>query len=101
MVTNGFLLIPNSTLKINASTAANQKNHIVHGVEVPELRFVPKKNDRFYLVDPTEPEFTCNYLATTDNSYDTKWIERGLCYEPTEAGKQAAILHAKAWLGIA
>lgn len=76
------------------------KTHIVNGIEVPDLRIVPKNGGRFYLADPTEPEFTYSYLTTTD-SYDSMWAERGLCYENTEEGKQAAILHAKAWLGIA
>lgn len=76
------------------------KTHTVNGVEVPDLRIKLKVGDRFYLVDPTEPEFTHIYKSTND-SFETMWAERGLCYENTEEGKQAAILHAKAWLGIA
>lgn len=76
------------------------KTHTVNGVEVPDLRIEPKAGDRYYLVNPTKPEFF-NYEVATGNKYDSKWIERGLCYEDTEEGKQAAILHAKAWLGIA
>lgn len=76
------------------------KTHTVHGVEIPDLRFVPKRGEKYYLVEPAEPEFTRNYFAT-GGRYDTVWTERGLCYENTEEGKQAAILHAKAWLGIA
>lgn len=77
------------------------KTHMVHGVEVPDLRIVPKTGDRFYLADPTKPEFTCDFLKTATNSYGSEWTERGLCYEYTEEGKQAAILHAKIMLGIA
>ena len=76
------------------------KTHIVNGVEVPDLRIDAKEGEYYYLPDPTEPEFTYKYEATIDIC-DTVWTSRRLCYEPTEAGKQAAILHAKAWLGIA
>ena len=76
------------------------KTHTVNGVEVPDLRIDAKEGEYYYLPDPTEPEFTYKYEATIDIC-DTVWTSRRLCYEPTEAGKQAAILHAKAWLGIA
>lgn len=76
------------------------KTHIVNGVEVPDLRIEPKVGDIYYLADPTESEFTYEYKAT-GGSFDSMWIERGLCYKNTEEGKQAAILHAKAMLGIA
>ena len=75
------------------------KTHIVNGVEIADLRIEPKIDEWYYLVDPTEPEFTSSYEATCD-SYDTVWAERGMCYEHTEEGKQAAILHAKIMLGI-
>lgn len=73
------------------------KTHIVHGVEVPDLRIEPKKGDKFYVVDLTQPEFTDIYQQ---QSIDTTWADRGLCYEPTDEGRRAAILHAKAMLGI-
>ena len=75
------------------------ETHIVHGVEVPDLRFKPKRGEEYYLAAPTEPEFTHKYMST-DDSLDSVWVERGLCYENTKEGKQAAILHAKAMLGI-
>lgn len=75
------------------------KTHTVHGVEVPDLRFEPNEGEEYYLAEPTEYRFTYKYTATNDN-LDTVWAERGLCYKPTEEGKKAAILHAKAMLGM-
>lgn len=92
----------NPTFATHLKYRRKPKTHTVNGVEVPDLRIDSNKGGSFYLADPTEPEFTFNYLeATKDNIYDSKWIERGLCYEHTEEGKQAAILHAKSMLGIA
>lgn len=74
--------------------------HEVNGVEVPDLRIKPKVGDRYHLVDPTESDLSYEYVHVGDTQ-DIMWAERGLCYEPTEEGKKAAIRHAKAWLGIA
>ena len=76
------------------------KTHIVHGVEIPDLRVTPEPGDSYYLIDPTLTELTNLYLFEGD-TVDQLWVERGLTYQDTEEGKQAAILHAKAMLGIA
>lgn len=73
--------------------------HNVHGVEIPDLRIEPKKGDEYYLVDPTEEVFSHCYTYTGD-TYDELWVSRRLCYEHSKEGRQAAILHAKAMLGI-
>lgn len=76
------------------------KNHIVHGVEVPDLRITPKNGEWYYLVGRAAPEFT--YSCKADEAIsDSSQVSMRLCYEYTDAGKQAAILHAKAWWGIA
>ena len=75
------------------------KTHFVHGVEIPDLRVSPKYGEYYYLADPTESEFTYLYLFHGDTQ-DNRWSERGLTYQPTEEGKQAAKLHAKAMLGM-
>lgn len=75
------------------------KTHMVHGVEIPDLHVSPEYGTYYYLADPTERDFTCRYLFNGD-THDSLWFERGLAYQPTEEGKQAAILHAKAMLGI-
>ena len=76
------------------------KTHIVNGVEIPDLRVNPKYNERYYLANPTKSEFVHLYTFCGDNQ-DNLWSKRGLIYKHTEEGKQAAILHAKAMLGIA
>lgn len=75
------------------------KTHVVNGVEIPDLRIDPKEGDRFYLVDPTEGDLTYRYTHTGDDC-DEVWVSRRLCYEPTEAGREAAILHSKVMLGL-
>ena len=72
--------------------------HIVHGVEIPDLRVTPELGEQYYLADPTASELT--ELHTFVMRAEKLWAERGLCYEPTEEGKQAAILHTKAMMGM-
>lgn len=76
------------------------KTHIVNGIAIPDLRISPKYDDSYYLADPTALELTTLYRFTGTN-VDKIWVGRGLTYQPTEEGEQAAILHAKAMLGIA
>lgn len=81
------------------------KTHFVHGVEIPDLRAAPEPElgEQYYLVDPTETELTELYTFDGDsygNPLEKLWVERGLIYQNTEEGKQAAILHAKAMLGM-
>ena len=76
------------------------KTHMVHGVEIPDLRVSLGYGTYYYLADPTERDFTCRYLFHGDTQ-DSLWFERGLTYQDTDEGKQAACLHAKAMLGIA
>lgn len=88
----------NPTWESDTEYRRKPKTHIVHGVEVPDLRFVPKDGDDYYLVDPTAPEFISKEFGGFRHRMRA---ERGLCYEFTEEGKQAATLHAKIMLGIA
>lgn len=74
------------------------KTHIVHGVEIPDLRVTPELGEQYYLANPTASELT--ELHTFVMRAEKLWAERGLCYEPTEEGRQAAILHTKAMLGM-
>lgn len=79
---------------------AELKTHIVNGVEIPDLRVVPEHGDSYHLADPTVPELTSLYKFT-GTVIDKIWVGRGLAYQPTGEGKQAAVLHSKAMLGIA
>jgi hypothetical protein len=73
---------------------------LIHGVEVPDISFKPQPNQDYYY---PAPHNTGGYVC--DVYYDCRrWHQyrasKGLCYPFTEEGKQAAILHAKAMLGI-
>ena len=76
------------------------KTHLVHGVEVPDLRIKPSMGDRYYAPYVSSEDLVID-LKNYDDGVDMHHKRCNLCYEYTEAGRQAAILHAKAMLGIA
>jgi hypothetical protein len=73
---------------------------LVHGVEVPDISFVPKEDEYYYYPSIEMPAFYGFTYFDTTNINDILKNKHGLCYPYTEQGKQAAILHAKAMLGI-
>lgn len=75
------------------------KTHIVHGVQIPDLRVELEFGDNYYLADPIHKSFYTTHVFT-DSGADKRWVERGLAYQNTDEGKQAAILHSKAMIGI-
>lgn len=77
------------------------KTHIVHGVEVPDLRIKPQIGEEYWFPDASTEKLVYGTVYGYESTIDTHRVSNNLCYEPTEAGKQAAILHAKACLGIA
>jgi len=72
---------------------------LIHGVEVPDISFRPKHGEDYYALDLTDGAFYVEF-KWKDDQMDFTLYERDLCYPITEEGKQAAILHAKAMLGI-
>lgn len=78
------------------------KTHTVNGVEVPDLRFTPKIYEEYYFPSPDFPSLALRTRANYAhfNASDEHRIKNGLCYEISEEGRQAAVLHAKAMLGI-
>jgi hypothetical protein len=73
---------------------------LIHGVKVSDISFHPTNETAYYY-----PETTTDSLVGATDYYDTFPADRfrsanNLCYPFTEEGKQAAILHAKAMLGI-
>ena len=76
------------------------KTKLIHGVEVPDISFVPGENEWCYFPDPADPELFCEMYDKSPERYPHR-VGYGLCYPYTEEGKQAAILRAKAMLGIA
>lgn len=78
------------------------KTHIVNGVEVPVFEFTPKVGDKYYVANVGLPEFFDQWRRQSEDcTFTQRMLERGLLYPYTEEGKQAAILHSKAMLGIA
>lgn len=75
------------------------KMKLIHGVEVPDIGITPEYEDMYYLADVYAVDLFDRQKAT--GRLDFHWASIGLCYPHTEDGKQAAILHAKAMLGIA
>lgn len=76
------------------------KTHVVNGVEIPDLRIKPKNGQWYWFPDASTGELV---ERTVHNNKSLKHVHRydnNLCYDDSEEGKQAAILHAKAWLGV-
>lgn len=76
------------------------KTHLVNGVEVPDLRIETKTGQDYWYPAPSIDVLVWGTVHGYDSLTDGHRLENNLCYEPTEEGKQAAILHAKAMLGI-
>ena len=72
----------------------------IHGIEIPDITFKPNERDTYYYPEPVSPILInkCRYHSTMDGHYFR--MTNNLCYPHTLAGKEAAILHAKAMLGI-
>jgi hypothetical protein len=70
---------------------------IVNGIEIPDISFKPIPGDHCYLPAPNHPILHVHYYVC---SVDEHLTIHGLYYPFTEKGKQAAILRAKAMLGI-
>lgn len=73
--------------------------HIVNGVEIPDLRFKPKYGQSYWTPAPSIDALVWGTIRVYESSIDTHRVVNNLCYEDSEEGKQAAMLHAKAWLG--
>ena len=75
------------------------KTRFIHGVEIPDLRVTPKYGEYYYLASPLTSSYYSVHRFVRGSTLDF-WVERGLTYQHTKEGLQAAILHAKAMLGI-
>lgn len=77
------------------------KTRIVHGVEIPYFEFTPKVGEEYYTANVGLPEFfEHGWRHQAGCAFTQRMIERGMLYPYTEEGKQAAIAHSKAMLGI-
>ncbi len=86
-------------VKIEAPTQPVRMK-VIHSVEIPDISFQPKAEDRYYHPNPLVPSLYDHSYYSAGAVVDAHRAEYGLCYPDSEAGKQAAILHAKAMLGI-
>jgi hypothetical protein len=72
---------------------------LIHGVEVPDISFIPSTGDEFYYPD------IASYMFVSSGKVDAlalseHLVEFNMCYPYTEKGREAATLHAKAMLGV-
>lgn len=79
---------------------------IVNGVEIPDISFAPDHLQNFFYPNITKQDlFSCATPSELQGYVPHKGIQNrmiaaGMCYPYTKEGKEAAILHAKAILGI-
>lgn len=73
---------------------------LIHGVEVPDISFQPNPHDKYFHPDPTLNNMYCHTYFFEVSPEDHFRSKHNLCYPNTEEGREAAILHAKAMLGI-
>jgi hypothetical protein len=82
------------------------KMKLVHGVEVPDISFVPEHFQEFFYPDVTKQDLFSSTTISKLQGYvqhsgiQDKMIKAGMCYPRTKEGRAAAILHAKAMLGV-
>lgn len=95
------VLLTNPNWDIDLQYRRKIKTHLVHGVEVPDLRIKPSRGENYYYPYPEGFSLVSRATFILEGGGDAHRLRHNLCYEHTEAGKQAAILHSKAWLGIA
>jgi hypothetical protein len=73
---------------------------LIHGVEVPDISFHPTNETAYYYPETTTDSMVGSTEYCEMFTADRFRSANNLCYPFTEEGKQAAILHAKAMLGI-
>lgn len=73
---------------------------LINGEEVPDISFRPVEDEHFYMPSTLIPEMF-NYTRFHVGGQSSEWLfSNDMCYPFTEEGKQTAILHTKALLGI-
>jgi hypothetical protein len=72
---------------------------LIHGVEVPDISFTPKHGEVYAYPNPLDKILHGHGRFYLDELHQFR-AKNSTCYPHTEEGKQTAILHAKAMLGI-
>jgi len=73
---------------------------LINGIKVPDITFNPEYGQQYYFPIVYRRGHYSYRVYVEDYEEDEFYVENNLCYPFTEEGKQAAILHAKAMLGI-
>jgi hypothetical protein len=73
---------------------------LVNGVEIPDISFKPNIGESCYLPFPTSSSLYSRHVYNHSNEITGHLSTNGICYPFTEEGREVAILHAKAMLGI-
>jgi hypothetical protein len=72
---------------------------VINGVEIPDISFKPTYAQAFLY--PSIDCISLHQIMTYNNNTWCRFAaDNGLCYPYTEEGRNTAILHAKAMLGI-
>ena len=73
----------------------------VNGFKVPDIavkKFLPEEPE-YYFSPNLEYSALCYQYFWSNCEVDRRFRDAGLCYPNTTEGEQAAIAHAKAWVG--
>jgi hypothetical protein len=73
---------------------------VINGIEIPDISFKPDIDDHCYIPFPTVSSLYTHHIVNFSNVANEHLSVNGLCYPYTEEGRDAAILHAKAMLGV-
>jgi hypothetical protein len=75
------------------------KTKLINSIEVPNISFHPNTNEYYYYPLLEQNLFNSTFFIKGTETDEFR-AANGLCYPCTSEGKEAAILHAKALLGI-
>ena len=76
------------------------KTKLINGVEIPDISFTPAYLQNYWYPNPSTDGFCHQTLYAPVSSGDIHRAKHRLCYPYTDEGREAAILHAKAMLGV-
>lgn len=77
------------------------KTKLIHGVEVPDISFTPNDGEEYVYPNIYGEDYASASRFYRGYEASEMALKAGCCYPYTEEGTQAAILHAKAMLGLA
>ena len=76
------------------------KTKLIHGVEVPDISFTPNDGEEYVYPNIYGEDYASASRFYRGYEASEMALKAGCCYPYTEEGTQAAILHAKAMLGL-